>query len=96
LVSRAWPPGADRARPRNRIPERLPGGVPHDEAGVVRIIERPRRRDAASGGQGARIARSGCERVRVSGGRPAIFSLRPNVDTLDFKGPRRCSMGLHG
>jgi hypothetical protein len=34
------------------IPERLPGGVLHDEAGVVVLFDRPRRREAARGGHG--------------------------------------------
>jgi len=37
--------------------ERLPSGVPHDEARVVMLIERPRRREAVRGGHGAMVAR---------------------------------------
>jgi hypothetical protein len=35
------------------IRKRLCGAVAHDEAGVVRLIERPPRREAARGGHGA-------------------------------------------
>ena len=40
------------------LSERLPDAVADDEAGVVRLIERPGRREAARGGHGAVLARS--------------------------------------
>jgi hypothetical protein len=36
-----------------QVAERLPGGVPHDEARIVVLIDYPRRREAARGGHGA-------------------------------------------
>jgi hypothetical protein len=36
---------------------RLPGGVCHDEARIVMLLDDPRRREAARGGYGAMIVR---------------------------------------
>jgi hypothetical protein len=52
------------------IPERLPGGVPHDEARIVVLLDRPRRREAAGGGRQIRAMisaerTSGHARVRT-------------------------------
>jgi hypothetical protein len=39
---------------KNLATKRLPGIVADDKAGVVGLIERPRRREAADAGHGAR------------------------------------------
>ena len=74
------------------IRERLPSGVPHDEARVVVLIERPRWREAARGGHGAMMAwgyRGGCGRDCRRYGLPA----QPGIYSL-VSSPELCSCCL--
>jgi len=67
ILSNSPSPAAAQRCLEIEITERLPGVVAHDKAGGVRLLDRPRGREAACGRHGAMIARR-----RHLGGRPAM------------------------
>jgi hypothetical protein len=56
------------------VAERLPGVVADDEAGVVMLLDRPGRWEAARGGHGAKIAKTRVSCLTITA-LPTIFAL---------------------
>jgi hypothetical protein len=70
-------PSADRLSLETEIAERLPGGVLHDEARIIMLLDDPRRRETACGavlGSARRYAATTFVFLKLTGSITVAFS----------------------